>query len=88
MDPSQLEGKRLGIVLTDEKDGCSFAGAARWDGETLKIDRGPDQEPFEVPKEWHEHIKRVTSPVVKAVLDGAEFWLKIGTGRAAEDDID
>jgi len=81
MNPAQLNGKSFAIVLTGEKDeGATFYGTARWNGERLVIDRGKDKPPFEVRKEWYERIQPVKGPVAKAILEGAEFWLRLQVG--------
>jgi hypothetical protein len=80
MDPSQLNGKSFAIVIGGEQDeGSTFHGTARWDGATLLLDLGPDQPPFEVRKEWYAQIQPVKGPVAKAILQGAEFWLRLPT---------
>ena len=77
MDPAQLNGKSLAVVLIDESgEGTTFYGTARWNGSHLIIDRGSET-PFEVREEWHSRIQPVNSPVVKAVFSGAEFWLRL-----------
>jgi hypothetical protein len=80
MDPAQLNGKSFAIVLGGEKDeGSTFHGTARWDGATLIIDRGQGHPPFEVRTEWYEQIQPVKGPVAKAILQGAEFWLRLSS---------
>ena len=87
MNPDQINGKSFAIVLSDDKgEGAAFYGTARWDGKTLTIDRGRDKPPFEVREEWHERIQPVKGPVAKAILEGAQFWLKLGLDTAAENE--
>ncbi len=85
MNPAQLNGKSFAIVLSDEKkEGATLYGTARWDGETLVIDRGKGKPPFEVRTEWYERIQPVKGPVAKAILEGAEFWLRLRMDERAE----
>jgi hypothetical protein len=85
MDPAQLNGKSFAIVTGGEKDeGSTFHGIARWDGATLLIDRGHDKPPFAVRKEWYAQIQQVKGPVAKAILQGAEFWLRLQTETGEE----
>lgn len=87
MNPAQLNGKSFAIVLIDEKEeGATFHGTARWNGETLVIDRGKGKPQFEVRKEWYERIQAVKGPVAKAILEGAEFWLRLQVGPLPEGD--
>ncbi|HEX7284861.1 MAG TPA: hypothetical protein VF532_01690 [Candidatus Angelobacter sp.] len=85
MDPAQLNGRSFAIVLGGEKDeGSTVHGTARWDGSTLVIDRGPAKSPFEVRQEWYAQIQPVKGPVAKAILQGAEFWLRLPTAMGTE----
>jgi hypothetical protein len=87
MDPTQLNNKSFAIVLVDEKqEGATFYGTARWNGEVLIIDRGKDKPPFEVREEWYERIQPVKGPVAKAILEGAEFWLRLNVGPLPDED--
>jgi hypothetical protein len=87
MNLDQINGKSLAIVLSDDKgEGATFHGTARWDGETLVIDRGKGNPDFEIRKEWYERIQPVKGPVAKAILEDAEFWLQLRVGPVADDD--
>ncbi|HET7873558.1 MAG TPA: hypothetical protein VFL42_13655 [Terriglobales bacterium] len=78
MDPAQLNGKSFAVVLGGDKEqGSTLRGTARWDGEALVIDCGREKPPFEVRAEWYERIQPVKGPVAKAILEGAEFWLRL-----------
>jgi hypothetical protein len=79
MDPAQLNGKLFAVVLGDQNAGSTLRGTARWNGATLTIDCGQDKPPFEVREEWYERIQPVKGPVAKAILEGAEFWLRLQT---------
>jgi hypothetical protein len=76
MNPSQLNGKLFAVVLGDAQ-GSTFRGTARWNGDILVIDCGEDKPPFQVREEWYGRIQRVEGPVAKAILEGAEFWLRV-----------
>jgi hypothetical protein len=87
MNLDQINGKPFAVVLADEKEeGATFHGTALWDGETLIIDRGKGKPAFEIRKEWYERIQPVKGPVAKAILEGAQFWLKLPAGALSGND--
>ena len=86
MDLKELDGKLFAVVLTDEKDQSeTFFGTAHWDGSVLIVERGPGTPSFTIRQEWFERIQPVASPIVKAVLNSAEYWIRLQLGTAAPD---
>lgn len=71
MGTGQLLSHRLAIWLTDDS---FFAGEARWDGTTLKLDRG-SKPPFVVHAEWYDRIKAVNSNEVRSSLLDSDYYL-------------
>jgi hypothetical protein len=88
IDPSQLNGKQIALVLTDESDESAvFTGTGKWDGTILVMLRNAPDAPVEIRQEWFSKI-RATPTSSKDDLLGAEFfiWLHIGTLPQGEDE--
>ena len=83
MDPNELNGKSFAVVLSDEHGDETFFGTARWDGNALSVDRGASHAAFLIRNEWLERIQPVTSPVVRAVLNNADYWIRLQLGTTA-----
>jgi len=80
VDLAELHGKRVALVLTDERDeSAAFTGIARWDGDRLLMVRESPDVPFHIREEWHERI-RATPEGSKNALLGAEFFLRLNVG--------
>jgi hypothetical protein len=81
MDPAELEGKRIALVLTDERDeSVAFTGTAHWDGDRLVMLRNKPDPPVQIHEEWHHKI-RATPDDSKNTLLGAEFFLMLSVGN-------
>jgi hypothetical protein len=81
MDIAAINGKRFAIWLTDDSDESAlFAGEARWDGTTLKLDRG-SKPPFVVHAEWYDRIKAVNSDEVRSSLLDSDYYLRLWIGK-------
>jgi hypothetical protein len=77
VDLTALEGKRIALVLTDERDeSAAFTGVAHWDGDRLLMVRNSPDAPFHIREEWHQRI-RATPENSKNALLGAEFFLRL-----------
>lgn len=85
MDPATLEGKRIALVLTDERDeSVAFTGTGHWDeGHLLMLRNKPDP-PIHILQEWHSRI-RATPEDSKSALLGAEFFLRLHVGDRPAD---
>lgn len=81
MDIAAINGKRLAIWLTDDSNESGlFAGEARWDGTTLRLDRGATP-PFEVRPEWYDRIKAINSDEVRSSLLDSDYYLRLWVGK-------
>lgn len=77
---AELEGKRIALVVTDERDeSVAFTGTARWDGDRLVMLRNKPDRPVQIHEEWHQKI-RATPEDSKNTLLGAEFFLTLSVG--------
>ncbi len=75
-----LEGKRIALVLTDERnESVAFTGLVHWDGDLLLSIRKDPDAPFHIRQEWQHRI-RVTPDESKHALLGAEFFLRLSVG--------
>jgi hypothetical protein len=87
MNPTDLDGKRIALVMTDEHDeSVVFTGIAKWDGCSLVMLRNAPDRPVEIREEWYSKM-RPTPDSSRVVLLGAEYfvWLAIGSLPADSD---
>jgi len=83
MDLAELEGKRIALVLTDERDeSVAFTGTAHWDRDRLVMLRNKPDPPVQIQQEWHNRI-RATPEGSKDALLGAEFFVMLHIGDIA-----
>jgi hypothetical protein len=80
MNIAELDGKPFALWLTDKNDESAvFSGTARLDGSSLFLDR-KSKPPFEIRPEWYGRIQAVTSLAVRAILLGADYFLRLSVG--------
>jgi hypothetical protein len=81
MDLADLDGRLFTLWLTDEADESAvFSGIARWDGQTLAIERTGNLR-FEVRPEWYERIQPVGNEQARKILLGGEYFLRLRVGN-------
>ncbi len=86
IDPSNLDGKRIAFVLTDEADESAvFTGTGKWDGTILLMVREAPNPPVEIREEWFSKIRPVPEGS-KHDLIGAGFFLWLQVGALPEGD--
>jgi len=83
MNPSDLEGKRIALVLTNERgESVAFTGIAHWEGEQLYMLRNKPDPPVPILEEWYRRI-RATPGNSKDALLGAEYFVMLRVGDIA-----
>jgi hypothetical protein len=81
---SALSGKAFCLWLTDEKDESAvFGGRLQWNGTQLQVERN-NGVPFEIREEWIERIRPVENDVVRNILLGADYYLRLAVGPKPE----
>jgi hypothetical protein len=80
IEPSELDGKRIALVLTDTADeSVAFTGVGKWDGSVLVMLRRTPDPSVEIREEWYPKI-RATPDGSKDVLLGADFFIMLTVG--------
>jgi hypothetical protein len=80
MSPTDLDGKRIALVMTDElSDSVVFTGIAKWDGSSLFMLRNPPDPPVEIREEWYSRMTLTPDGSQEVVL-GAEYFVRLTVG--------
>jgi len=81
VDLNELNGKRIGVILTDEQgEPALWTGIAHWDGKRLFMLRKDPEKPFEIYDEWYPRIRSTPEASKKDLLE-AEFFLRLSVGN-------
>lgn len=84
MNPKELNGKSLTLILAGEDEGWSvLRGTVRQDGEVLILDHSAGQA-FHIQPEWFDRIK-ATPAGLSNILMNADFFLPLSVGPLPED---
>lgn len=78
---SLVHGKRLAVVLigSDEEkkeEGAVFFGIARWDGQSLQLNRGREKPSFTIPSEVLGKLQKVDEKL-RDILQNADYWISL-----------
>jgi len=87
IDPADVDGKRIAMIVWGEKpdgsdDVAVFTGVAHWDGAELTMVRKPGPD-FPLLDHWVERMKPVDADL-KATLLGAELAFSVSIGGLPE----
>lgn len=85
MDPADLDGRKVALVMTDEhEESVVFTGIAKWDGSSLVMLRNAPDPPVEIREEWYSRMN-LTPDSSRADLLGAEYFVRLTVGSLGAD---